>query len=230
MSLADELQRTSRALQRGTRLATRRAVAAGIEALREAGVGALAPRIGSSVPLFALPDGAGVVRHLASFLAHGPVVVSFFRGAWCPFCATELRALQAVVPAVRRLGADILAVTPQTVPQVRELVCGRQLSFTVLSDVGNDVARAWGLAFRLPPMLQRVYRDDFGIDLDCFNGDHRHELPVAATFVLDRDGVVVDRHVDPDYTQRMEPGRVVDCLRELARDSARLLKAHDGGA
>lgn len=171
-------------------------------------------QVGDTVPPFVLPDPTGNSVAILDLLAGGPVVLAFYRGGWCPYCSTELRALQSVLPELRQVGATLLAISPQTPDNSLSTVEKLELAFPVLSDTGNQVARSFGLVFSLPESLRGVYQS-FGIDLPAANGDDSFELPVPATYVVRRDGKVVWRFVDPDYTRRAEPGDVLAALEAL---------------
>lgn len=169
---------------------------------------------GDQAVRFALPDAKGETVELDELLQQGPVVVTFYRGGWCPYCNIELRALQAALPEMRELGASLVAVSPQTPDQSLSTSEKNELEFSVLSDVGNKVAREFGLVFSLPESLRPIYAQ-FGIDIPAHNGDDSFELPVPATFVIDRDGQIKYAFVNADYQQRAEPSEIVAALRSL---------------
>ena len=171
-------------------------------------------QVGETVPPFVLPDPTGNSVAILDLLAGGPVVLAFYRGGWCPYCSTQLRALQAVLPELRHAEATLLAISPQTPDNSLSTAEKLELACPVLSDAGNRVARSFGLVFSVPESLRGVYQG-FGIDLPAANGDESFELPVPATYVIRRDGMVVWRFVDPDYTRRAEPGDVLAALRGL---------------
>ncbi len=170
--------------------------------------------VGAAAPDFTLPGVNGEQVSLAKLLTDGPVVLAFYRGGWCPYCNLELRALQAALPDITAAGATLVAISPQLPDNSLSTAEKLELAFPVLSDVGNVVAREYGLVFSLPEDLRSVY-DGFGIDLPAANGDQTFELPVPATFVIDRDGSVAWRFVDPDYTHRGDPADVIAALKAL---------------
>ncbi len=171
--------------------------------------------IGEQAPRFVLPDATGGKVALDDRLAAGRVVLSFYRGAWCPHCNTELRAQQLILPEITGLGASLVAVSPQAPDDALSLTQRLELGFDVLSDVDQSTIRAYRLQFTLPDALRPVY-SQWGFPLDQQNADGTWDLPVPATFVLDQHGVVRARHVDPDYTKRMEPQAILTALRSLA--------------
>jgi peroxiredoxin len=170
--------------------------------------------VGAKAPAFALPDVRGDVLQLESVLAKGPAVVTFYRGSWCPFCNLQLRAYQGILPELRALGATLVAISPQTPDNSLSTAEKAALTFPVLSDASNEVARRYGVVFRIPPGLQELHAM-FDNDLPAFNGDSSWELPVPATFVIDKHGVVRFASYDPDYTRRTEPAALLAALQQL---------------
>jgi len=182
------------------------------EELRASGLASRILPVGAVAPAFELPDRNGKPVSSAGLLARGRLVVSFFRGRWCPYCIAELEALQAALPRIREAGASLVAVSPQTVRQTDFLVDQHGLSFPVLSDAGNAVARAFGLVYEVPAYLRELYQRSF-INLPLANGDQSWELPLPATYVLDRDATVLYAFAEPDITHRAEPADVLAALR-----------------
>lgn len=170
--------------------------------------------VGATVPDFALPDATGTMVSLSSLLAKGPVVLAFYRGGWCPYCSTELRALQAKLPEITAAEATLVAVSPQTPDNSLSTAEKLDLAFPVLSDEGNQAAESFGLVFSLPEALREVYQG-FGLDLRAANGDDTFRLPVPATYVIRTDGTVAWRFADADYTRRAEPDDVLAALEAL---------------
>lgn len=172
------------------------------------------PKPGTKAPTFRLPDAAGKEIDLGALLEKGPVVVSFYRGGWCPYCNLQLKALQAHLPEIEALGASLVAVTPETPDGTMTTIETHKLGFEVLSDAGNEVARAYGLVFEVAGDLRALY-GKMGIDLEQKNGDDRWELPVPGTFVLSKSGDVVEAYVNPDHRYRLDPEKIVTALKDL---------------
>jgi peroxiredoxin len=187
--------------------------------LRRRGLAGDAPTPGTLAPDFVLPDQHGRDVSLGQILRRGPVVLAFYRGGWCPYCNLQLRAYQAVLDEVHGLGAEMIAVSPQLPDGSLSTAEKDALTFPVLSDVGNGVAREYGLVFTVPEEIVRFYRERKGFELGDLNGRSRPELPVPACFVIDVDGRIALSHVDPDYTKRLEPRVVVEALLGLRRAS-----------
>jgi peroxiredoxin len=173
---------------------------------------------GEWVEDFELPDATGRTVRLSDLLAAGPVVLTFYRGGWCTYCSTYLRALQAALPAFRAAGAQLLAISPQTPDASARTAARLEIGFHVLSDHDNRVARRFGLVFQLPEAFRRAYAA-LDIDLPATNGSTSFELPVPATYVIDRDRRIAYASVDADYTRRPHPGEILDRLQALAAGS-----------
>lgn len=172
---------------------------------------------GERAPDFTLPNAFGQPVHLYERLAQGPVVLTFYRGAWCPYCNLELHTLRQSLPAFRRHGAQLIAVTPQQPDKSREQIRKDGYPFEILSDLDSEVMRDYRLYFQVSPPLVELYKKRFGLDLAEYNGKDRYVLPVPGTFVIDRDGIVRAAHANVDYRQRMEPAAIVDALKRLDR-------------
>ena len=193
----------------------------GIAELRAAGLERNALKHGDLAPEFTLPDATGKPVRLAARLREGPVVLKFYRGGWCPYCNLELRAWQRALPELRALGAQLIAVSPETPDNSLSTQEKNALSFTVLTDEGSKVAGAYRLAFRLSPELQALY-ESRGRDLAQWNGGD-WTLPAPGTFVIGTDRRIALACVDADYRTRLEPAAAVDAVRRLqpAAQSAR---------
>ena len=170
--------------------------------------------IGDTAPNFALPDVHGRMIALPEALHSGAVVLAFYRGGWCPYCDLQLRAYQSALPTIVQLGARLIAVSPQLPDGSLSTVEKNKLEFDVLSDVGNGVARSFGLVYSLPEELREALRSN-GKDLTGINGDESWELPVPATFVIAPDRRVMLAHVDVDYRRRLAPEDIIAALRSL---------------
>ncbi|RYB03102.1 peroxiredoxin-like family protein [Lichenibacterium ramalinae] len=183
------------------------------------GAAARALKAGDRAPDFTLSDPDGRPVSSADLLARGPLVVSFYRGVWCPYCNMELQALQAALPRFEALGAALVAISPQTAPNSRKSVRQNDLGFPILSDPHNDVAAAFGLRFAMPDELVDLYKG-LKNDLPAFNGDASWTLPMPGRFVIAQDGTVLYAEVNPDYTRRPEPDDMLPALRRAASVAA----------
>ncbi|MCB0059470.1 MAG: AhpC/TSA family protein [Caldilineaceae bacterium] len=169
-------------------------------------------QVGDVAPDFVLPDALGNAVALADLRAQGPVALSFYRGAWCPYCNLEVQLLQQALPDIQALGATLVAISPQTPDNSLSLAEKHGLAFPVLSDAGNAVARRFGLVFTVPEALRAVY-DKLGIDIPAHNGDGSFELPVPGTYVVGRDGTIAFAYANVDYTRRVAVGDILAALR-----------------
>jgi peroxiredoxin len=183
--------------------------------LIESGAARRAKKAGDLAPSFSLKDPDGNVITSADLLKRGPLVLSFYRGVWCPYCNMELRALEAAKPEFDRYGASLVAISPQTAPSSRKSVRQNKLSFPILSDVKGKVGAAFGLRFNLPDYLVELYKQ-LENDLPTFNDDPSWTLPMPARYVIGQDGLILYSEVNPDYTRRPEPEDMIPVLQRAA--------------
>jgi peroxiredoxin len=176
-------------------------------------------KAGAAAPAFELPDAHGNLMRSADLLARGPLVITFYRGVWCPYCNMDLQALEDAADEIRALGASLVAISPQTAPNRRKSERENALSFPILSDHGNALADKFGLRFRLPDDLIAVYKG-FGNDLAVGNGEPSWTLPMPARYVVDSNGVIAYAEVSADYTKRPDPSELFPVLRRLQRGAA----------
>lgn len=170
--------------------------------------------VGDSAPAFALQDTSGKTFALAELLRQGPVVAIFYRGGWCPYCNVQLRAFQLARTRLRALGASVVLISPQRAEEAFSMAEQNTLQFPMLIDSGNQVAHRYGLSFQINHDLRDAFRAG-GIDLAQTNGDESWQLPMPATFVIDRSGVIQFAFVSADYTRRAEPSDVITTLQRM---------------
>jgi peroxiredoxin len=190
--------------------------AAKIEELRASFAVDEAIGVGDEAPDFTLPSAAGGLVTLSELLRSGPAVVTFYRGGWCPYCNLQLRAYQAIQPEMSAHRARLVAVSPQLPEGSLDVAASNALTFDVLSDVGNHVARRYGLVFALADELRDALRSN-GKLLPEINGEEGWELPVPATYVVGQNRRVAAVGLDVDYRNRMSPERLVASLRALSQ-------------
>lgn len=169
-------------------------------------------KAGDRAPAFTLNDQHGKATSSSDLLAHGPLVVSFFRGTWCPYCAEELKALSESYDAVRAAGAEVVVLTPQSPANARAYYADHPMPFPVLVDRHADIAAKFGLDYTFPEYLEILYRDAFSNDLSIVNEDPSWRLPIPGRFVIGTDGVIIDAQADPDYRYRLEPEEIISVL------------------
>jgi peroxiredoxin len=177
-------------------------------------------KVGDKAPAFALQDAEGNDTSSAELLKRGPLVLTFYRGFWCPYCNLDLQAIQQALPEIERRGATVVAISPQIAPNSRRSARENKLGFAILSDPGNQVAAAFGLRFKLPDYLIALYRDGFKNDLAAVTGDASWTLPMPARFVIDQGGTIAYAEVNPDYTRRPDPSDLLPTLDRLSRSAA----------
>ncbi|WP_037068365.1 peroxiredoxin-like family protein [Pseudonocardia acaciae] len=211
-SLGDELAEKARSVRR-----PREAVEGINNAFAEIADSGAVPglQVGDIAPGFTLPDAAGREVELAARLADGPVVLSFYRGSWCPYCNLELRAYQRALPELRRLGARLIAISPQAPDDALTVIQKYELEYDVLSDLSQRVIAAYKIRFEMPDAARPHLLDATVAALAKQQPDGRWSLPVPATFVLDTDGVVRARHVSMNYRTRMEPADALRAVEEI---------------
>lgn len=171
-------------------------------------------RIGEKAPNFTLPDATGKEVTLEDMLKNGPVILTFYRGGWCPYCNMELRAYQQLMEDIESAGAELVAVSPQTPDASLSTKEKNELDYFVLSDEGNEVAEEYKLVYKLPPYLVDIYKDK-GLDLEKANDSDSWTLPVSATYIIKQDGTIAYEYTKADYKDRVEPSGVVEKLKSL---------------
>jgi len=167
--------------------------------------------VGTKAPHFELLDHDGKLVSSSDLLSRGRLVLCFIRGRWCPFCVGQMEAMNLVLPQIEQAGASLVAVSPQTVKQSFFMHDQHKLQSPLLSDAHNNIARQFGLAYRVPPAQEEVYRRAL-VNLPFTNGDDGWELPIPATYILDRDATVLYASANEDYTGRPEPAEIVRFL------------------
>jgi peroxiredoxin len=182
-----------------------------ITRLRSVSAGKDAPQPGEAMPDFLLPDERGRLHSLQDYLSRGPVVVAFHRGHWCPYCRISATALAEAYPNIRLRGAELVAITPEVEKFNAELKAASGAPFPVLSDMDNGYAMMLNLAFYVGDE-KRQNMSAAGWDITPFNDSDAWTLPIPATFVVGRDGVVKARFIDPDYRKRMNVDDILAAL------------------
>jgi len=173
-------------------------------------------KAGDTAPSFTLLDQDEKLVSSAELLAKGPLVVTFYRGVWCPYCNIELQALEAVAGEIRARGASLVAISQQTPPNSRKSQYQNKLSYPILTDQGGELAVAYGIRWDVPENLQEVFKN-FGLDLPTAHGDRKWTLPMPGRYVIGTDGIIAYAEVNPDYTRRPEPSDLLPTLDRLKR-------------
>ncbi len=186
-----------------------------IALLKTQGHAIKALKVGTHAPSFELPDHNGKLVSSADLLAKGPLILSFIRGRWCPFCVAQMEAMSSIATQIADAGASIVAISPQTEKQAFFMHDQHKLAFPLLVDAHNNVARQFGLVYRVPEEQQALYSRTF-VNLPFTNGDASWELPIPATFVIDRDGCVLFVSANEDYMDRPEPLEILASLQQIS--------------
>jgi peroxiredoxin len=186
----------------------------GVAQVAESGVLETARKEGEMAPDFALPGATGDTVRLSALLQQGPVVLAWYRGGWCPYCNLELAALQEALPEINKAGGQLVAISPEIPDSSLSTKEKGELGFHVLSDVGNSVAREYGIVYTLPEDVKQSFLGR--LDLPAYNADDSWELPLAVTYVIGTDGTIRYAFVDPDYRRRAEPAEIVRILQQIS--------------
>lgn len=172
------------------------------------GIEERALRVGDTIPAFTLNNAIGEKVNVYDLLKDGPLIISFYRGGWCPWCNLELRAYQESLAEIKNLGAQLVAISPETPDNSLTLIEKHSLKYTVLSDVDLKVAEAFGITFKVALEIDAIYNVLFESQ-----GTKRYELPVPATYVVDSDGRILLDFVSTDYKKRLDPKEAIEVLR-----------------
>jgi peroxiredoxin len=170
--------------------------------------------VGAKAPQFELQDHNGRSVRSSNLLSKSRLVLCFIRGRWCPFCVGQVEAMNLIVPLIEETQATLVAISPQTVKQSFFMHDQHKLRFPLLSDAGNQIARQFGLTYRVPATQETIYRRAF-VNLPFTNGDESWELPIPATYIVDRDATILYASANEDYTERPEPSDIVSFLSAL---------------
>lgn len=216
MNLATELKAVTDSVRKQAPAEVFSAMEAATAKLAATGLADKALKRGNRMPDFELPDATGKVVRSANLRAQGMLLISFYRGHWCPYCNLELQALQERLTDITAQGTTLVAISPQTPDQSLTTRQKHELKFPVLSDAGNKVAKQFGLVYTLDAGLRPIYQA-FGIDLQAHNGDSSFELPLPATYLVAKDGTVLESYLDVDYRKRLAPDTALGWLDRIDR-------------
>jgi peroxiredoxin len=187
----------------------------GIDTVAASGITEKALKVGDTAPDFALKTPEGRPVRLSELLKTGPVILTWYRGGWCPYCNMTLIALQQALPEIKAAGATLVALNPELASYTAETAGKNHLDFDVVSDPGNAVARRYGIVFKMTPEVAAAMRK--GAATNVRNGDDSDELPLSASYVIAQDGKITYAFLDADYRNRAEPSRLVKEVQALKK-------------
>ncbi len=193
---------------------TKTAFDEGVRLVGATGVLGTAKNVGDAAPDFTLANAMGDQIALSTLLSEGPVVLTWYRGGWCPYCNLQLRSMQEVLPELHAAGAQFVALSPELPDSTMSTKEKSMLEYQVLSDIGNAVGKQYGIVYELPEIVKTRFQGR--LDIPGYNGDESWELPLAATYVIDTDGAITYAFVDEDYRKRAEPSTIVAEVKKLA--------------
>lgn len=215
MNLKEQLKAKRMELESGRDKTQTEVMRHATEQLIREGIGNSALEVSDEIPSFGLPNVRGQLVEIKDLLKNGPIILTFYRGSWCPYCNLELRAYQQNIEEIKALGAQVIAISPELPDSSLSNAEKLALEFEVLSDFGNVVARNFGLVFKMSEEWIDVFQQ-LDSDFTAHNGDDTWELPVPATYVVSSDSKIVFSYVNANYLERADPQQVVAALTELS--------------
>ena len=183
--------------------------------LKNSGIEKGVVKPGTPFPNFSLHDTNNQLFDLQGFLKSGALVISFYRGFWCPYCNIDLANLNHYLPEIENLGARLIAISPEKPEYSKKIIAMQKLKFDILWDQGNNLADELGIKFTLPDKLKALYRDSFSTNLKLYHGDDDWALPMPARFIVDRNNEIRYAESSPDYTKRPDPDEMIEVLKNL---------------
>lgn len=213
-SLTEQLKERAEVSAQNSPQKTRMIMENAIEELRNSTVMQSALKKGDKIPKFSLNDVKRGKVDSHELLKKGPLIITFYRGGWCPYCNLQLRDLQKHLATIKAQGAELVAISPERPDKTAETIKKQDLKFYVLSDNKGEVADLFGLTYKLPSELIDLYKK-FGINLKKANGTSEWELPLSATYIVNKNAEIVYAFVDADYKKRAETKELVRILKSL---------------
>ncbi|RZA07743.1 MAG: AhpC/TSA family protein [Proteobacteria bacterium] len=184
--------------------------------LKKQGIGKSAPKKGDTLPDFTLPKTGGGSVQLSELVKAGPVVVSFYRGSWCPYCTVQLLDFQKHLGDIQKAGGQLVAITPEETARSEEFAKGKGFQFPIAWDKDNAFAKQLNIVYALPTEMKKLH-EELGVDLKASQGNDQWQLPVPATFVVDKNRVVQFAYIDVDYSKRAETSELVRAVKTAAK-------------
>ncbi len=212
--LIDEIKKYQEGFKQKVPIQTQEIMLKATDALKNISISKNALEKGDIVKNFTLKNAKGKFVSTQKLLEENDfLVINFYRGLWCPYCNLELKALQEINDELKKLNTKLVAVSPQTPDASLSTKEKNELEFEILSDTNNKVAKEYGLVFSLAQELRPIY-ESFGIDIVGLNQEDSYELPMPATYVINKKGEIIYSFIDEDYTKRSEPQIILDIIRK----------------
>jgi peroxiredoxin len=186
-----------------------------IESLTKNGALGQILKTGAKAPMFTLKNQRGEDISAVELIKRGPLVVSFTRGSWCPFCSAEVHALNEVYDQLHEAGVELVVLSPQGLDKAQKQATAGHLKFNLLVDHDNQVGRAFGVVYAFPDDLKNVYLNAFKLDIPAINETTAWQLPIPARFIINSDGIICDATANPDYRYRPEPSELLGIVTKL---------------
>lgn len=172
-------------------------------------------KVGDTMPVFELMNQNKEMINSSTELKKGPLILTFYRGFWCPYCNLDLANLNTYLPRFNELGAQMLSISPERMEYSKKIIAMQKLNFDILWDIENLLAQKLGLKFFLPQDLKALYQNKLSINLKLYHGDAEWALPMPARFLVDTDGVILYAESSPDYTKRPDPDDLLEILKSI---------------
>ncbi len=185
------------------------------DSLKKSGIQDKVLKIGDKIPDFELSNQNNEVINVKELYSKGPVVITFYRGFWCPYCNVDLANLKHYKDEIESYGATLFSISPELQEYSKKISLMQKLNFDILTDQSNKVADQFGLKFKMPDDLIELYRDKFQINLKQYHGDDEWELPMPARFLVDTEGIIRYVESEPDYRERPDPDELIAVLKTL---------------
>jgi peroxiredoxin len=213
-SLSEQLEARSAESAGKMPAEVREEFAKGIKAVDDSGIVDHARKVGDKAPDFTLKNATGEEVQLSKLLESGPVILTWYRGGWCPYCNIALNAMQQELPEFKKAGAQLVALTPELPDKTLDTAQKNHLEFQVLTDLNHKVAKEYGIVFKLTPKVRDLYKGFF--NLSEYNGMEAGDdsLPLAATYIIGKDGIIQWAYLNADYRKRAEPADIVKFLNQ----------------
>lgn len=180
--------------------------------LRASGIQEQVLKAGQTMPTFELRNQDETLVNSQQLLAQGSLIITFYRGIWCPYCNADLANLKKYVAEIKAAGAQLIAISPEQPQFLKQISNTQKLNFDILHDANNDLAAAFGLKFTLPEDLKAIYHDGFKVDLEKQQGNSEWALPMPARFLVNQAGVIQYAESEPDYRRRPNPDELMELL------------------